>query len=235
MASPRPHSVSTACFSACLLSNLSTTSVGFLTTWRSPTCISGIWAPSLRKRPIFSWGQPLTAYLFQEDDRSSASEKQSPHLLNATVNGVNFSRDSRGVDKNERDIAGAGTLGDIMARPADQQWYQSPSRDSSRVTPTSTVIDGLVTKEGGELNARFPGCNFTPMERIALTANGTLQRIFSSYYDAPVHVHVDSCARRNISHIGPNDTNGLRSRKYESQDAVWDRVVHICVHGQVSN
>jgi len=33
---------------------------------------------------------------------------------------------------------------------------------------------------------------FTPMERIAITATGNLQRIFSSYYNSPVTV---SCIR----------------------------------------
>ena len=29
---------------------------------------------------------------------------------------------------------------------------------------------------------------FTPLERIAITANGNLQRLISSYYNAPVTV-----------------------------------------------
>ena len=51
---------------------------------------------------------------------------------------------------------------------------------------------GLVTKTGGTLCSQFKSKipNLSPLDRIALTANGNLQRIFSSYYDAPVHVFV---------------------------------------------
>jgi len=102
------------------------------------------------------------------------------------------------------------------------------------------IHDGLVTKEGGELNKQFKGCNFTNMERIALTANGNLQRIFSSYYDEPVVVHVDSCTRRDNS-IDENrdsvmnglcDTYQLTSTLNNNNDAIWDRVVYIQVHNQ---
>ncbi|KAL7473111.1 hypothetical protein ACHAXS_013500 [Conticribra weissflogii] len=103
-------------------------------------------------------------------------------------------------------------------------------------TQQNTIVDGLVTREGGELNARFPGSNFTPLERIAVTANGNLQRIFSSYYDAPVHVHVDSCVRRRAPDVSSTE-GGLSSfnNTYTQSDcdthAVWDRVVRISVHG----
>ena len=43
-------------------------------------------------------------------------------------------------------------------------------------------------------------------------ANGNLQRLFSSYYDAPVHVVVDKCVQRT--------------------DTTWDRVVHLTVFGE---
>ncbi|KAL7546936.1 hypothetical protein ACHAWF_010255 [Thalassiosira exigua] len=107
------------------------------------------------------------------------------------------------------------------------------------------VVDGLVTREGGELNARF-SCDFTPMERIALTANGNLQRIFSSYYDAPVHVHVDRCVRRKEGKAGGSCADGDAPRAgfdrgfdqgwfdddappivAEGGGATWDRVVRI--------
>ena len=105
------------------------------------------------------------------------------------------------------------------------------------------------------------------MERIALTSNGNLQRIFSSYYDAPVHVHIDFCERRSTPTTNNNsgDDDGSSSRtitdtldnnhnfdvnKYynrpqtvtnngenentttTSSGAIWDRVVHIHIHGQ---
>lgn len=84
------------------------------------------------------------------------------------------------------------------------------------------------------------------MERIALTANGNLQRIFSSYYDAPVHVHVDSCARRREdAHLSPRATGSDRGSIDDNFDptihrpemfmmnvdgAIWDRIVRIQVH-----
>jgi len=68
-----------------------------------------------------------------------------------------------------------------------------------------------------------------------VTANGNLQRIFSSYYDAPVHVHVDSCVRRHAPDVNTEDGNSsfnntCTQSHYETH-AVWDRVVRISVHG----
>lgn len=45
---------------------------------------------------------------------------------------------------------------------------------------------------------------------LSLVANGNLQRLFSSYYDAPVHVVVDSCDQ-----VSPK---------------CWNRVIHLTVH-----
>jgi chorismate-pyruvate lyase len=66
--------------------------------------------------------------------------------------------------------------------------------------------EGLVTTAGGTLQARFGEKipRMSPLERIALTSNGNLQRIFSSYYDAPVHVHVDRCEMRTFGNQGVN-------------------------------
>ena len=36
---------------------------------------------------------------------------------------------------------------------------------------------------------------FSPFERVILTANGNLQRIMSAYYGAPVHVKINKCNR----------------------------------------
>jgi len=56
----------------------------------------------------------------------------------------------------------------------------------------------------------------SPLDRMALTANGNLQRLFSSYYDAPVIVAVDACE--------------VRYRSMEH--TVWDRVVRLQVFGR---
>lgn len=36
---------------------------------------------------------------------------------------------------------------------------------------------------------------FSPFERVILTANGNLQRIMSAYYGAPVLVKINKCVR----------------------------------------
>ena len=51
--------------------------------------------------------------------------------------------------------------------------------------------DGLVTKESQSLQHTYGITN--PLDRMAITANGNLQRLFSSYYDAPVVVRVEHC------------------------------------------
>ncbi|KAL3806934.1 hypothetical protein ACHAXA_009490 [Cyclostephanos tholiformis] len=75
------------------------------------------------------------------------------------------------------------------------------------------------------------------MERIALTANGNLQRIFSSYYDAPVVVRVDRCSRRRRRRRR-SGRGGRGDDDYDDDiddddddDAIWDRVVRIQVRG----
>mmetsp|Transcript_21175 Transcript_21175/g.31178 ORF Transcript_21175/g.31178 Transcript_21175/m.31178 type:complete len:420 (-) Transcript_21175:2661-3920(-) len=69
---------------------------------------------------------------------------------------------------------------------------------NSPTTQPSPTKSGLVTQAGGTLTSRFKHkiTNLSRLDRIALTANGNLQRIFSSYYDAPVFVHVDLCIPR---------------------------------------
>jgi hypothetical protein len=58
-----------------------------------------------------------------------------------------------------------------------------------------------------------------PLDRMALTANGNLQRLVSSYYDAPVSVVVDSCELQSSS-------------RNKSTPKTWNRIVHLQVHGQ---
>mmetsp|Transcript_15767 Transcript_15767/g.18661 ORF Transcript_15767/g.18661 Transcript_15767/m.18661 type:complete len:406 (+) Transcript_15767:76-1293(+) len=81
--------------------------------------------------------------------------------------------------------------------------------------PTS----GLVTSAGGTLQSQFGHkiSNLSPIDRIALTANGNMQRIVSSFYDAPVHVYVEKC----------------RQRCTTSDAKIWDRTVHLSVFNQV--
>lgn len=233
------------------------------------------------------------AYSFRDPEEESSaywdeSKKKVSTSISSSSNSANGSSGSSEtsdnigsaavlLDENETiDIVGSGTLGDIMSGPTapdtKQTLNSSPSSSPSSSTTdinNKKVIDGLVTKEGGELNTRF-NCNFSPMERIALTSNGNLQRIFSSYYDAPVHVHIDFCSRRTedettaataatvlptdgrrktsvMDYYSSNSYNNFdiidKNNKYSpkedmekdnncSSSAIWDRIVHIHIHGQ---
>ena len=158
--------------------------------------------------------RPRDLFPFQADSELyPLSGNEGPSLRSSTLNEENSS-------------GGAGTFGDIMAG--------SSSRVGIKDCIPSAAVDGLVTKAGGELNARFK-CNFSPMERIALTANGNLQRIFSSYYDAPVHIHVESCSRRKACTNGEHVPQILLNHsELVSGDAVWDRIVRIKVLGKTT-
>ena len=94
------------------------------------------------------------------------------------------------------ELFGEGSLGDIMSDGS-----QHSKRDAL-----------LVTSEGGSLATRFGVVS--RLDRMALTANGNLQRLFSSYYDAPVHVVVDKCQQKTPE--------------------MWERQVHLKVFDQVS-
>ena len=176
---------------------------------------------------------------------------------------------------NKRDYVGAGTLGDIMSDPSqdndNSDAVKSEVRDYSSLANSTTAVDvsttngeektstkaysnrekksearyesnsdtktkptksGLVTSTGGTLSSQFGQKvpNLSPLDRIALTANGNLQRIFSSFYDAPVHVHVEQCVKR----ANGGDPSTLAMNGGVLEDAVWDRVVHLSVFEQVS-
>jgi hypothetical protein len=96
------------------------------------------------------------------------------------------------------------------------------SNDESPIIRTSSLGDimstGLVTgprQDNNELSLAERFGIDHPLNRMALTANGNLQRLLSSYYDAPVAVVVDSCVRRD---------------KEESTITIYDRVVRLQVY-----
>ena len=67
-------------------------------------------------------------------------------------------------------------------------------KDNNKIAPNhfGDVLggeQGLFTNSELDLNAH----EFTPLERIILTANGNLQRIMSAYYSAAVRVQVKYC------------------------------------------
>jgi hypothetical protein len=87
-----------------------------------------------------------------------------------------------------------------------------------------------------------------PLDRMALTANGNLQRLVASYYDAPVTVVVEMCQLRTTettttTAAAADDTAGTygvqssycssaTSTTTTVSSQTWDRLVHLQVHGQ---
>ena len=153
--------------------------------------------------------------------------------------------------------AAAGTLGDIMSRKLEDDSDPNAELSTTSTTADGNVssgvppsgADGLVTTAipSGSLASRF-GIEH-PLDRMALTANGNLQRLVSSYYDAPVQVVVDACDKMMPQSSGGAlvkitnytdetdsmvaDNTGIK-RPYAVQTAnQWDRVVHLSVHNQV--
>lgn len=93
------------------------------------------------------------------------------------------------------------SLGDIMK--------------SSFASSSSSSVTG-----GDDIFSLVSQYNITnPLDRILITANGNLQRLISSYYDAPVHVLVESCQQR------PSFCN-------RKTTIIWDRVVHLQVYNR---
>mmetsp|Transcript_16657 Transcript_16657/g.25236 ORF Transcript_16657/g.25236 Transcript_16657/m.25236 type:complete len:372 (+) Transcript_16657:30-1145(+) len=234
--------------------------------------------PSAAVGPLKKEQQASLAYSFRQPDDDAAYSEESKSSILSNINDENNNNNTNGIssstDNDEMDIVGSGTLGDIMSGTPDATTQKTTKSSHPPLTTSnnknnsnnnsnpssSKVIDGLVTKEGGELNTRF-NCNFSPMERIALTSNGNLQRIFSSYYDAPVHVHIDFCERRTLSasrnDVSNGDDGSLEmmndcttdvytqfdriqypnqeingDENYNTNEATWDRIVHIHIHGQ---
>jgi hypothetical protein len=171
-------------------------------------------------------------YDYFEDSRMDGP----PSLLNTTstiartnrksAKRVRINGDKRDPENAQKVKALPGTLGDIMARGNDV--LGDSSSPSNAVEPS-----GLVTTatKSGTLANRF-GIEH-PLDRMALTANGNLQRLVSSYYDAPVQVVVDFCeplstGAQELSLSAPN------TMQYSKPQArTWERTVHLTVHNQV--
>jgi hypothetical protein len=111
--------------------------------------------------------------LFQEGEQQQAQSWSNPTISNTTER---YLYSPANINTG---YAFGGTLGDIM----------SPS--NSNANTEILFPDGLVTKESQSLAEAYQIHN--PLDRMAITANGNLQRLFSSYYDAPVMVRVEYC------------------------------------------
>lgn len=90
------------------------------------------------------------------------------------------------------------SLGDIMARGLQTESFVD-------------ALTGTSSENATTLATAFGLTN--PLDRLILTANGNLQRLIASYYDADVSVRVEGCACRR------------------SNRNVWDRTVHLKVLG----
>lgn len=91
----------------------------------------------------------------------------------------------------------------------------SPDSDDADVL----FRDGLVTSETYSLAQMYSIHH--PLDRMAVTANGNLQRLFSSYYDAPVTVVVDHCT--------PCKSKSTSTLTTESTASMWERRVQLQV------
>ena len=115
-------------------------------------------------------------------------ESYSDPFFNATLPNGSGSKLEVANNKDDETMSSSrGNFGDIM----------SPTSDDANLL----FRDGLVTSETYSL-AKVYGIHH-PLDRMAVTANGNLQRLFSSYYYAPVHVLYDYCCS---SIIGDWDT-----------------------------
>jgi hypothetical protein len=89
------------------------------------------------------------------------------------------------------------SLGDIMARGLQTESFVDALTGTSENATTLATAFGLTN----------------PLDRLVLTANGNLQRLIASYYDADVSVRVEGCSYR------------------QENPRLWDRTVFLEVLG----
>jgi len=126
----------------------------------------------------------------------------------------------------EVDFTGAGTLGDIMSKQSAESGLvttdggllhkkfgiESPldrmALTGRHCVHVSDAALCRLASSASHSHLAHPFISYLP----TYIANGNLQRLFSSYYDAPVHVVVDTCD--------------------QTTEKTWNRIVHLTVHGQ---
>lgn len=138
---------------------------------------------------------PLHMYLGEEG--ASMRNDNGTQDLGSQTTTTNTDKSTSSAYNNSSADSVGGNFGDIM----------SPKSSDADIL----FRDGLITSESNSL-AKVYGIHH-PMDRIAVTANGNLQRIVSSYYDAPVTVTLKHC--------------------HPVEDGIWDRCVHLSVFDQV--
>jgi hypothetical protein len=134
--------------------------------------------------------------------------------------------------------ATATTFGDIMSVGGGlvmdmRQQQQLPKTNQTTTTATTTTTTSSLADMYGITN---------PLDRLCLTANGNLQRLVSSYYDAPVSVVVEKCCQRRIILSTSDDKSRQQQPSSTMIDVttatptpppqIWDRVVHLSVYNR---
>ena len=143
--------------------------------------------------------------IMMDDDEPSSASSALP-INSSSLAAALLHEDSRTDRSSSISASLFDNLGDIMATD-ETSYYESftTTLDDDNERERQQQIhhhhhSGLVTSialNGKMLNEKFVADPpFSALDRIILTANGNLQRIISSYYDAPVEVKVVSCIER---------------------------------------
>jgi len=152
---------------------------------------------------------------------NTKSERRNDNLMNQVKNMTSFD----GVNFNNTILIQKKSKSKISRHKPPQMMMTTTTTETTNTkTTTDPSISTKIRKQ--TLHSRFAhkmNGYITPMERIALTANGNLQRLLSSYYDTDVHVILEYCTLR-------------KKQKENDQELphhqIWDRCVHITVHNQ---
>lgn len=152
-------------------------------------------------------------------------------VSNTTSTNNSISNNNNGTTPLFARGGGGGTLGDIMSSLITR------NDDDDAEGMMLLLRDGLVTKESQSLARAFHIHN--PLDRMAVTANGNLQRLFSSYYDAPVMVVVQYCNRRRNNELLLGQRQQAKDEASSSPTraaaAIWERRVLLQLSGDFND
>ena len=174
-----------------------------------------------KKQSDFFSNTTTTTSLFYTNDKNN--DDGTTDVL-VTKNNETLATTTDDPSSSIQQSVGAGTFGDIMSQPNNGQ-------------ADLLFRDGLVTSETYSLEDIYGISN--PLDRMAVTANGNLQRLFSSYYDAPVVVEMVHCMRKEQHQQDDDDeddvnvnVNSNNNDGTASIHAVWDRRVLLKIFNQ---
>jgi len=154
-------------------------------------------------------------------EEAETIETKDSNLLDLIMEKQREVKGRLGTRTRHKNSLSGSTLGDIMS------------------SGLLTAVDGRST--GGSVDTKEEQSSSTtstlaarygithPLDRMALTANGNLQRLVSSYYDSPVEVVVDKCVKREPAEDA-NDDDDVENQV----TAIWDRVVRLRVFDSVT-